>query len=101
MYKLHKKYIKNGGWHFSFLMNAEQIKSKLAAYAHAEYNNENFNSLEKINYSINNKIDLFDRSINFEKIFFHHHVKPKVRPHHYWYLFVLCTVESSILGLKI
>jgi beta-1,4-mannosyl-glycoprotein beta-1,4-N-acetylglucosaminyltransferase len=70
IYKIKWNVIKNGGWHFSFLMNAEQIKSKLAAYAHAEFNNENFNSLEKINYSINNKIDLFGRPINFEKIFF-------------------------------
>ena len=69
-YKIKWNIIKDGGWHFSFLMNAEQIKSKIESYAHAEFNNKNFNNLEKINFSLENKVDLFDRKIEFEKIVF-------------------------------
>ena len=69
-YKIKWNIIKDGGWHFSFLMNAEQIKYKIESYAHAEFNNKNFNNLEKINFSLENKVDLFDRKIEFEKIVF-------------------------------
>ena len=69
-YKIKWNIIKDGGWHFSFLMNAEQIKSKIESYAHAEFNNKNFNNLEKINFSLENQVDLFDRKIEFEKIIF-------------------------------
>ena len=31
--------IKDGGWHFSFVMSYNQIKSKLMSYGHKEYNN--------------------------------------------------------------
>ena len=51
-------------------MNAEQIKSKIESYAHAEFNNKNFNNLEKINFSLENQVDLFDRKIEYEKIVF-------------------------------
>ena len=67
-YKVSWNIIKNGGWHFSFLMNADQIKMKLNSYAHAEYNNSNYNSFEKINSAINSNVDLFNRDIIFEKI---------------------------------
>ena len=69
-YKIKWNIIKDGGWHFSFLMDAKQIKSKLESYAHAEFNNKNFNTLEKINFSLKNQVDLFDRKIEFEKIVF-------------------------------
>ena len=69
-YKIKWNIIKDGGWHFSFLMNAEQIKSKIESYAHAEFNNKHFNNLEKINFSLENQVDLFDRKIEFEKIVF-------------------------------
>ena len=67
-YKVRWNVIKNGGWHFSFLMSADQIKLKLKSYAHGEYNNSNYNSFEKINNAINSKVDLFNRDIEFEKI---------------------------------
>ena len=67
-YKIKWNIIKNGGWHFSFLMNVDQIKSKLNSYAHAEYNNGKYNNFDKINNAIKNKVDLFDREIFFEKI---------------------------------
>ena len=67
-YKVSWNIIKNGGWHFSFLMSVDNIKLKLNSYAHSEYNNSNFNSFEKINSAINSKVDLFNRDIIFEKI---------------------------------
>ena len=67
-YKIKWNIIKNGGWHFSFLMNVEQVKLKLNSYAHAEYNNSKFNSYEKINLAIKNNVDLFNRDISFNVI---------------------------------
>ena len=69
-YKIKWNIVKNGGWHFSFLMNPDKIKLKLSAFAHAEYNNDDFNNLERISDSIKNKIDLFGRPINFKQIDF-------------------------------
>jgi len=40
--------IENGGWHFSFLKTAKDIKKKLNAYAHSEYKDlTDINSIEK------------------------------------------------------
>ena len=63
-------YIKNGGWHFSFLMDAKKIRSKLLSYAHTEYNNDNYNNLDKINFLIKNEKDLFGRNMEYKKVNF-------------------------------
>lgn len=34
------EYIENGGWHFTFMGGADQIKLKIESYGHQEYNNE-------------------------------------------------------------
>jgi beta-1,4-mannosyl-glycoprotein beta-1,4-N-acetylglucosaminyltransferase len=65
--KIKFKVIADGGWHFSFLKNSHDIKKKLESYAHTEYNNPYFTNLDHINYSIDNKKDLFNRNINYEK----------------------------------
>ena len=62
--------VKNGGWHFSFLMSAETIKSKLSSYAHSEYNNSKYNNLSTIKNAIDQHIDLFNRPIIYEKVNF-------------------------------
>ena len=67
-YRINWNIIKDGGWHFSFLMTPEQIKDKLSSYAHAEYNNEYFNDLTKINESISKGLDLFDRNFKYNKV---------------------------------
>ena len=69
-YKIKWNIIKNGGWHFSFLMNVEDIKKKLTSFAHSEYNKSKYIDMEKIKNSIDNKIDLFDRPLIYEKINF-------------------------------
>jgi len=59
--------VKNGGWHFSFLMGPDQIKRKIKSFAHSEYNNDYYTNLEKIEESIENKTDLFNRPLLYKK----------------------------------
>ena len=59
--------VKNGGWHFSFLMRPDQIKNKIKSFAHSEYNNNYYTNIEKIERSIEEKIDLFNRPISYKK----------------------------------
>lgn len=70
LFKTQWNIIENGGWHFSFLMDAKQIKSKLSSFAHDEFNNSDYNNLDKINYSIKHNIDLFNRGFDYKKINF-------------------------------
>ena len=54
--------VKNGGWHFSFLMSPNMIREKVQSYAHQEVNRDEFISLENIEKSIKNKKDIFGRT---------------------------------------
>lgn len=38
--KTEYEYVDNGGWHFTFMGGAEQIKKKIESYGHQEYNND-------------------------------------------------------------
>ena len=67
-YKIKWNIVENGGWHFSFLKTPEEIQKKIKQYAHAEFNMEKYTDLERIKNSIKNKIDLFDRHLNFQRI---------------------------------
>lgn len=67
-YKIKWNIIKNGGWHFSFLMTPEEIKKKITSFAHVEYNQEYFKNIIKIKKAIKNKLDIFDRKISYRKI---------------------------------
>tara|TARA_Y100000590_G_scaffold90221_1_gene101686 strand:+ start:37 stop:831 length:795 start_codon:yes stop_codon:yes gene_type:complete len=58
----------DGGWHFSFLKKPKDIAAKIKAYSHQEFNKENFVDEKKIEKRIENKQDLFNRNINYEKI---------------------------------
>ena len=69
-YKIKWNIIQDGGWHFSFLMDAHQIEAKLNSFAHEEYNNDYFKNFERINHSIDNNIDLLNRGFNYKKIDF-------------------------------
>ena len=70
-YEIKWNIIKNGGWHFSFLMSPETIKSKLSSFAHSEYNNSKYNNLSTIKNAIDKHIDLFNRPITYEKVKFY------------------------------
>jgi len=60
--------IENGGWHFSYLQNPENILKKIKSFAHGEFNKENFANLESIKEKINMGKDIFDRGISYKKI---------------------------------
>lgn len=60
--------VKNGGWHFSFLMSPKMIREKVKSYAHTEVAKEKWISIENIEKSIKNKRDLFGR--NNENLYF-------------------------------
>ena len=53
-------YIDNGGWHFTFMGGANQIKLKLDAYGHQEYNNSTI--LDSIESNLTNNSDVLGRS---------------------------------------
>jgi len=54
--------VRNGGWHFSFLMSPKMIREKVKSYAHTEVAKEEWISIENIEKSIKNKQDLFGRT---------------------------------------
>ena len=58
----------DGGWHFSFLKKPKDIANKIKIYSHQEYYKDEFINEEKISKRIENKQDLFDRNIKYEKI---------------------------------
>ena len=60
--------VKNGGWHFSFLLSPDNIKYKIESFAHSEFNNSKFNNIDKIKSSIENNHDLFDRNLKYKKV---------------------------------
>lgn len=53
--------IKDAGWHFSYLMNEEQIAAKIKAFSHQEFNLAQFTSTERIKERVDAMVDLFDR----------------------------------------
>ena len=53
--------IKDGGWHFSYLADAQAITKKISSFAHTAFDTPYFNNKEKIQNSIDNAIDPFDR----------------------------------------
>jgi beta-1,4-mannosyl-glycoprotein beta-1,4-N-acetylglucosaminyltransferase len=57
-----------GGWHFNNLMSPEDISIKLKTFAHSEFSNEKFSSVEIIKDKIKRKIDLFNRGHTYKII---------------------------------
>lgn len=53
--------VADGGWHFSFFGMKQAAKNKIEAFAHTEYDSEEYKDLKKILYRIENGIDPFDR----------------------------------------
>ena len=56
------------GWSFSSFGSLEKIREKFEAFAHSEYNNDQFKSDEHINNCLKNGSDLFKRNIKKKKI---------------------------------
>ncbi|HUV66627.1 MAG TPA: hypothetical protein VMW24_22260 [Sedimentisphaerales bacterium] len=51
----------DGGWHFSYLMQAEEISQKLHSFCHTEMNRPQWNNLDHIRRCRENMVDLYDR----------------------------------------
>jgi len=58
--KINRKIIKNGGWHFSYLMTPEKIQEKIENFAHSEF--KNYSKIEHIRKMIESKQDIFSRN---------------------------------------
>jgi beta-1,4-mannosyl-glycoprotein beta-1,4-N-acetylglucosaminyltransferase len=60
------KFIDNAGWHFSFLGGVEMIIKKLEAFAHSEYNKEEFKNAKSIEQAIESGKDIFGRGFTHQ-----------------------------------
>lgn len=58
--------IPNGGWHFSYIGGVKRIRKKLAEFAHQEYNNDQYNTPEKIIKAISTGEDFLNRGLKFK-----------------------------------
>ena len=75
--KIKRYVIKNGGWHFSFLMSSKEISSKLKRFYHeiehvkqgSNYNLKNIINIDNIESRISNLIDPYERKdIKLKKV---------------------------------
>ena len=60
--------IDNGGWHFTYLMNYEDIANKIKSSAHYGDNQPEFTNVESIKERVENLKDPFDRNFLLEKV---------------------------------
>ena len=67
-YKIKWNIIKNGGWHFSFLMQPTEIKKKIKSFAHDEFNKKEFLEINEIEKKIKLGEDLFNRNQKYIKV---------------------------------
>ena len=58
------KIIDNGGWHFTYLKNADEIEHKLRSYLHHREFDLNPISINEINNIIKNKIAIYDLALD-------------------------------------
>ena len=60
--------IENGGWHFAYLQNPDNILKKIKSFAHGEFNTKNFANQKSIEEKIALGKDIFDRDITYKKV---------------------------------
>ncbi len=60
--------IKDGGWHFNYLLKPEEIAKKFKSLAETSWDKEEFFNEENIRKKINQRKDLFNRGHFFEKV---------------------------------
>ena len=58
----------DAGWHFNNIMTPTEISLKLRTFAHSEFSDEKFSSVEIIKKKIENKEDLFERGHKYKYI---------------------------------
>lgn len=59
-------FIKDGGWHFSYLGGVDAIIKKIESFAHSEYNKPEFKNAEKIKQLITSGEDIFGRGFKYK-----------------------------------
>jgi len=59
--------IKNGGWHFTYLMTPKEISNKIKNMAHTEFNKSEFKNVSNIKKKIKNLKDPFNRNFLLKK----------------------------------
>ena len=62
----HIHLIENGGWHFSYMGGIEKIIHKIDSWTHVEYNNERYNSRDKVIQNVMQGRDLFEEGMRYE-----------------------------------
>ena len=60
--------IKNGGWHFAYLQNPENISKKIKSFSHGEFNKDDFVNEINIKEKIKSQKDIFNRKLTFKRI---------------------------------
>ena len=60
------KYIKNAGWHFTYLGGFEMVKYKIQSFAHQEYNNEYYMNDKRLMNLIMDGMDIFERGYKYK-----------------------------------
>ena len=60
--------IEDGGWHFAYLQNPENISKKIKSFAHGEFNKDHLVNTENIAEKIKKGEDVFDRGFKIKKI---------------------------------
>ena len=60
-------FVKNGGWHFSYLKNPKDIEKKLKSYLHHIDYDKNPLGIEKIKNIINEKKAIYDLRVDQRK----------------------------------
>ena len=53
--------LENGGWHFSYMMNEEQIRNKIRSFSHQEFNTPEFLENISVQRTLMKKEDLLLR----------------------------------------
>ncbi len=57
-YKIKWNIIQNGGWHFSYIMNPNEISEKIKSFSHAEYNLDKYTNIKIIEDKLSKGLDL-------------------------------------------
>ena len=58
----------DSGWHFNNILTPKDISLKLRTFAHSEFADKKFSSIDVIESKIKNRIDLFDREHKYQKV---------------------------------
>ena len=61
-------WVRNGGWHFSYLGGAEAIRKKILSISHTEFHKPEYTDIKKIEERIAAGDDLFGRGMRFRAV---------------------------------